>query len=309
MDGSGFRKLRIVMAAGVAGSTVAPGLMPPAGAAEQDTPASYSAISSKWNALSFAFEIPSFGSGQGYGLGTGQLRGTEQNCFQSPTPNGGFRTTCFPFNTTLPGALPGGGFLLKVNGAVYQEPDGKIDVSGNTFTSSRKLKGFRVEHRAIFFPGGRAAILYTFKNPRTTSRRATVLVGTQLGVSNVTQTESGDPVLTTEDAWFVDSPIANPSSTPVIKIARGDCDAASGAPCTHPTILQVPTDGNTHWVERYSFRIGPRKAKRLLFYIDMDEDTASNPQVYNDGASLFVANLLPLTDKEKAQVVNWRDLP
>ena len=306
MDGRGFRRLRIV-AAGVVGASVVPAAAPEAGAAEEFVPATYAATGSRWQVSTGLGAHNAAGATTvGYGLATAQRSGFTMG----PTHTTFSNFVSVPFATAQSDAIAtgGGAFLLIANGQTFRPPNFTLDVTGNTFTSSRRLAGLKVEHRFVFLGDLKAAVLFTFTNPsRTRTKKAEVVVASALGTSQVSNSESGDGTVTTDDAWFVGTP--PDSDTPYLTLGRGDChpDARN---CAHPTIHEAPDNGNPSWVERYKFRIRPRRTKRLLFFIEMSKSAPADPGKYDSGASLGTEGLLaPFTAKERRQVVNWRSLP
>jgi len=281
------------------------------------TPSGFSG--SNWHVMNSNF-LSATGWGShvgGFGLNTAGLTNLVQThpCLAHSSHGACTITTKRTFATHQTGAFGSGGLQLMVNGSAFKAPQGKIHVSdfdsalGNVIKASRIVRGVKVQFRIVIFPfDRRAAVLYSFTNPSTTSAiHVNALVGTSLGTPRLTAETTSDHAVTNSDAWFATAPFS--AGTPTVTYARGNCGTFDPPPCTLSSILAAPDEaGDTpaNWIERYRFKLRPKKTKRLLFYIELSKDAPRSPEDFNNEVSLGSAGLLaPFTLTELKQLINW----
>jgi hypothetical protein len=308
---TGFERLRVVAAAGLGGAALVPLVAGPALAAQTNLPAFHTGhrtdVASNsfghftfyrrtgWKVGNSAF-WPT-GPSQGYGIQS-MGRSTLVACSGSP---------CFGTGTgdVILGVMP------RINGTVFKNPDGTIDVSGPTFNSDPAfVHGVRTQIRHDFFGmddlgNSITRVLMTFSNTTADPMSRTIQVGATIGhgAANILETSDGDTTYERNDSWLR----TGGSAADEQLIAKGDRQLS--------TIDADPSD-NGALIDHYRLRIKPHTTVRLLYYAVMSppafwqQRVASIEHHFDDGFQLDAHGLLAgLTAKQRKQIINWSNLP
>lgn len=323
MDGKGFRKLRITMAAAVAGGGVLPALAHDAGAISviptHATPFNHTSNFQTRYALQKGVVGGPFGATAGFGLAKGSfghstVTVTYAHCtqFQSPTACASYHNK---FTATQARAFDAG-FVFSAGGQVFTNPSGIVVGNDPDLISSALLpSGLSVVWRFHRFGQGNYRIFFTVENPGSTTVKVPVVVGTNLGSNTTTEVEAsadGNRNAGRGDTWFVTDD-GQVSGSPITLIARGNRNR-------HKTtwlvkMLQAP-GGRSHsdlWVEQRTVKIKPGQTVAFLYFAHLyknGDPQSAETAAYKNGDSLETAGYLAgLTPDQRSQVVNWKSLP
>jgi hypothetical protein len=313
MRGRGFRKLRIAVAAGVAGSTILPAAGDRVNAAGSEnvpftvvnTEANFNRIDTDeftaqkglaiWDVASVAGP---FGA-NAYGIADATR--AKSNCVQTSNASIAF---CSSSADTL---AFDGALQVSVHGALYQAPGGIVQREGDSYAAAPvKLSGLKTDVRYDFLgvdTDGRGLVrmLVTLKNTGSKPLKRNVMIGSRLAggaLTTVDFTSTGDTTLTSADSWFVANP--NQSNTATVMIARGDAgnDMVSASP-----------EGDGDAIDLHAMKVGAGKTVRLLYYAMITGSPGPNASTFEDGVELFENDhLAGLSLTERKQIKNWTGL-
>ncbi|MFL5331531.1 MAG: beta strand repeat-containing protein [Gemmataceae bacterium] len=202
-----------------------------------------------------------------------------------------------------------GAFLMAVNGTVYQDPDGTVDLSGTTVTTDPvNLSGLDswIEY---YFDSTSATVraIYNFSNSTAADIVTNVQIGTNLGSdaglgSVITATSSGDTILDPTDRWFVSSDTL--AHDPTLTFVR----YGPGAAVTPVTLLS-PLALQDNYEEQFSITVPAGQTRRIMMFGQLHQDdatAATDATTFDSDVTLANSGLLTgLSGQQLSEIVNW----
>jgi hypothetical protein len=198
-----------------------------------------------------------------------------------------------------------GAFLMTVNGAVFKNPTGAVDLTGTTLTSATvTMSGLATTVQFYFDPATPTIrAVYSFTNSGAIPITASIQWQNYLGYtagSPIVATSSGGPSETAADRWVITVGTGQPH---IDSVRYGP-----GASNT-PTAIAVPGASSNLLIDQYSLTVPAGQTRRLMFFGRLSSNYAtaiSAAGTFNSTASLASAGLLTgLTAQQESQIVNW----
>jgi hypothetical protein len=236
-----------------------------------------------------------------------------------PVPNGtvpacGFGLSEATLNPGASGSMTDafdGALVMAVNGTVFQNPDGTVDLNGTTVTSDAvNIGGLSTQVQFFFEPTQNAVrAIYSFTNTTAGTLPANVLIDNNLGSDSNTAIEAtadGDTTIEPGDSWFATSDagvdlrggIGDPALT-WIRHGQGAAVITNAQPFT--------TTGGFH--ESYTLSIPAGATQRLMYIVKLSEtvaaSTAAGPAMDSLTELQGLGLLAGLGATEQAQLINW----
>lgn len=199
---------------------------------------------------------------------------------------------------------------LTVDGTMFVNPDGVVDLTGDTLTSGTVtdiVSGIDASVQYYFAPD-RAVVraLYSLTNTTGAEITTDVLISGNYGSDDNTTIEasqSGDMVADATDKWFVTDD-TDPSGDPVITTTR----YGSGASVVPGSAL-TPGGGSENYGMRYAVTVPANSTRRVMVFHELGQTAAANAAAATDFESLSAldsAGLLEgLTAEQQAEIVNY----
>jgi hypothetical protein len=200
-----------------------------------------------------------------------------------------------------------GAFIMTVNGAVFQAPGGRMDISGTTCTShsSLNMSGLAVNAQFYFDPNSPTLrTIYTYTNNTASPITATIQWQNYLfdGPAVVVSTSAGGTAESVTDSWVV----THSGSSAYIDSVR----FGPSAPDT-PTIVCAPAiscSGNAGLlIDQYSLTVPARQTRALMFFGRLSATSTIDTSTFDGAGSLTSAGLLNNLPAglQQSQIVNW----
>jgi hypothetical protein len=212
--------------------------------------------------------------------------------------------TAYAFAHHFAGAYSGA-FLITVNGAVFKNPTGTVDLTGTTLTSSPIVMSGLTTSVQFYFDTSTPTIraVYSFTNNGATPITASIQWQNYLGYSAgspIVTTSSGGSSETAADRWV----ITVGTGQPYIDSVRYGPGAADT-----PTAIAVPSASSNYLIDQYSLTVPAGQTRMLMFFGRLSPNYAtaiSASGTFNSTSALASAGLLSgLTTQQESQIVNW----
>lgn len=237
------------------------------------------------------------------------------------SPNGsgsggcGFGLTEAKFASGANDALDGG-LVMAVNGTVFQNPDGSLDINGSTITSDVVNIGGLDTQVQFYFDAGQSAVraLYSYTNTTAAPIAAAVLIDNNLGSDSDTVIEAtgdGDQTVEPNDTWF-----ATNDSGGDLRAPDGGGDPpltwirySQGALVTpNAQALQAAT-GVDFFRESFSLNVAAGATQRIMLILKLNtsiaDSVAAGPAL-DTLSELQAAGLLNgLSAQQQLELANW----
>lgn len=205
-----------------------------------------------------------------------------------------------------------GAFVMSVDGTLFQNPTGSVDLTGTTVTSGTVVMSGLTVSEQFYFDTASATVraVYSYANPSASAITVTVGWSQNLGSDSATQivtTSSGDTTLDAADRWVITEP--NPSSgqgDPVLTFVRYGPGATA-----LPTLTAIPGPGSPadRFDDHYSLTVPAGATRRLMFFGQLSQSTSAAQTAaaaFNSNATLASTGLLTgLTTQQESEIVNW----
>lgn len=238
-----------------------------------------------------------------------------------PTPNGSGTTGCglgideATLNVGGSGSRTDafdGALVMAVNGTVFKNPDGSLDLNGTTLTSdSVNIGGLNTQVQFFFEPTqDTVRAIYSFTNTTGATLPANVLIDNNVGSDQNTVVEGtadGDTTIEPGDAWFATSDQGVPTTLglqgdpPLTWVRYGQ-----GAPVT-ANVQPFTTTGGFH--ESYTLSVPAGATQRVMVFVKLNntdvEALAAGPAMDSIEELQALGLLAGLGAPEQAQLVNW----
>jgi FG-GAP-like repeat len=206
-----------------------------------------------------------------------------------------------------------GAFIFRINGTVFKDPSGTVDLSGTTLTSNLTTVGGLQTSIEYFFVPTTSVVraLVTLTNPGTTAVTAAVQWENNLGSDDNTTVDAssnGNTTLENTDRWFVSD---NDPGDPALTFVR----AGTGLIDSTPTFIKTPGQANPvgqrdRYFDLYNVFIPAGQTRRVLVFGQTSDTPAAalaSAAVFNSPLAMLNAGYLAgLSDPVLDQVVNWR---
>ncbi|MFL5331530.1 MAG: beta strand repeat-containing protein [Gemmataceae bacterium] len=200
-------------------------------------------------------------------------------------------------------------FMMAVNGTVYQDPDGTVDLTGTTVTTDAvALSGLNSWIEYYFDPSSATVrAVYNFSNPSAADISVDVQIGTNLGSdagtgSAISATSSGDTTLDSADRWFVSSD--NLAHDPDLTFVR----YGTGSVVT-PATLKSPLALQDNYEEQFSITVPAGQTRRIMVFGQLHQDSTTattDAATFDSNATLTGSGLLSgLNTQQLSEIVNW----
>jgi FG-GAP-like repeat/FG-GAP repeat len=205
-----------------------------------------------------------------------------------------------------------GAFVFRINGTVFQDPTGTVDLTGTTLNSNvRTISGIDVQVQYFFVPSAPVVrALLTLKNTGGTAQTASVVWENDLGSDGATTrnaTSDGDTTLELTDRWLVtDGQATDPTLTWVF--------SGPGQIAAHPSqFIRVPGELQAGSVDKlstkYDLLIAAGGTRRLMFFGELSDNVASAitaAPTFDSNATVRAGGFLAgLTAQQLGQIANW----
>lgn len=204
-----------------------------------------------------------------------------------------------------------GALVMAVNGTVFKNPDGSLDINGTTLTSDVVNIGGLDTQVQFFFEPTQDAVraIYSFTNTTGATLPANVLIDNNLGSDSDTVVEGtadGDTTIEPGDSWFATSDQGAPTrglagDPPLtwIRYGQGAAVTVNAQPFT--------TTGGFH--ESYTLSVPAGATQRLMVFVKLNntdvEALAAGPAMDSLEELQALGLLAGLGAPEQAQLVNW----
>lgn len=203
-----------------------------------------------------------------------------------------------------------GAFVMAVNGTLFQNPTGNVDLTGTTVTSGTVvMQGLTVSEQFYFDPATPTVrAVYSYTNPSASAITVTVGWSQNLGSDSTTQivtTSSGDTTLDAADRWVITWD-GSPTGDPVLSFVRYGPGATA-----LPTLTATPGSGSPRdlFADHYSLTVPAGQTRRLMFFGQLSQNASvaeASAVTFNSTATLVSSGLLNgLTTQQESEIVNW----
>ncbi len=209
-----------------------------------------------------------------------------------------------------------GVLVMAVNGTVFKNPDGSIDLNGTTITSDLvNIGGLNTQVQFFFEPTQNAVrALYSFTNTTGGSLPANVLLDNNLGSDSgtvIAATSDGDTTVEPTDNWFASNdsgsdqsvgpdgvPIADPAIT-WVRFGQGAGVSTNAQPLASPGAFR----------ESYTLNVPAGATQRLMVIVKLSNnvpDSVSAGPALDSLPELQSAGLLAgLSAQQQSELANW----
>jgi hypothetical protein len=210
-------------------------------------------------------------------------------------------------------------FQVAVDGVVFQNPDGDVDMSGDILTTdSATISGVNVKIEMAFGVGrvGVLRVLYSFTNTTNAEVVKAIAIGGNIGSDGSTTaqwSQDGDAAIEATDSWYISSDNTvvggDTAGDPLFTLARFE----TGADLV-PVATSIPgtADGMTYkdnFVETFDLTIPANSTRRIVLFAEMTQtltEAKANAASFASGSALKAAGMLTgLSNTERAQIVNF----
>ncbi|MGH8481658.1 MAG: hypothetical protein ACRES8_04275 [Nevskiaceae bacterium] len=210
-------------------------------------------------------------------------------------------------------------FAVTVDGVMFLNPDGTVDLTDNTVTTdTATVSGVDVKVEMAFSMGriGVVRILYSFTNDTASPVTKSIAIGGNIGSDSSTTAQwsaDGDATIETTDGWYISSDNTvvggDTANDPLFTLARFEPGAD-----VIPVATSIPgtTDGmgfTDNFVETFDLDIPANSTRRILIFGEMShtltEAKAAAASFNNKGAMADAGLLNGLTSTERGQIVNF----
>jgi hypothetical protein len=203
-----------------------------------------------------------------------------------------------------------GAFVMSVNGTVFTNPTGSVDLTGTTVTSGNVVMAGLTVSEQFYFDTATPTVraVYSYTNPSASAITVTVGWSHNLGSDSATQivtTSSGDTTLDAADRWVITSD-GDPAGDPVLSFVRYGPGATA-----LPTLTAIPGSGfpADRFADHYSLTVPAGQTRRLMFFGQLSQTTGAaeaSAVNFNSNATLVSSGLLNgLTAQQESEIVNW----
>jgi hypothetical protein len=210
-------------------------------------------------------------------------------------------------------------FQVAVDGVVFRNPDGNVDMSGDVLTTdTASVSGVDVKVEMAFGVGrvGVLRVVYSFTNTTNAEVTKSIAIGGNVGsdASSTAQwSQDGDATIETTDGWYVSSDNTtvggDTAGDPLFTLARFETGAA-----VIPVATSIPgtADGFPevdNFVENYELTIPANSTRRIVLFAEMTEtltEAKANAASFTSGGALKSDGMLSgLSNTERDEVVNF----
>jgi hypothetical protein len=236
-----------------------------------------------------------------------------------PTPNGSGTTGCglglneATLNVGTVGSRTDafdGALVMAVNGTVFKNPDGSLDINGTTLTSDTvNIGGLNTQVQFFFEPTqDTVRAIYSFTNTTGATLPANVLIDNNLGSDSNTVVEGtadGDTTIEPGDSWFATSDqiltrgLAGDPPLTWVRYGQGAAVTANAQPFT-------TADG---FHESYTLSVPAGATQRVMVFVKLNntdvEALAAGPAMDSLEELQALGLLAGLGAPEQAQLINW----
>jgi len=205
-----------------------------------------------------------------------------------------------------------GAFIMSVNGTIFKDPTGTVDLTGTTLTSNtRVMAGLTVGEQFFFDPATPTVrAVYSYTNPSGAPITATIQWGHNLGSDAntiIVTTSSGDNILTVADRWLITAPAPPPApvqNDPTLSFVR-----YGPGTVLMPSSTPLTPGPNDKYADQYTVTVPAGQTRRLMFFGQLSQNNPSaiaSIGTFNSNATLQSAGLLAgLTAQQQSEIVNW----
>ena len=245
----------------------------------------------------------------------------EKRAAIGPTPNGTGATDGCGLGITEASLSDGdftdafdGALVMAVNGTVFKNPDGILDLTGTTITSDAvNIGGLSTQVQFFFEPTQNAVrALYSFTNTTGAALPAAVLIDNNLGSDGNTVVEAtadGDTTIEPGDNWFATNDngegkgiegveIVDPALT-WVRFGQGAPVSTNVQPSFSPGLFR----------ESYSLNVPAGATQRLMVIVKLSnniaESVSSGPAMDTLPELDALGLLAGLSLQQQSELVNW----
>lgn len=210
-------------------------------------------------------------------------------------------------------------FQVAVDGVVFTNPDGDVDMTGDVLTTdTATVGGVDVRVEMAFGVGrlGVLRVLYSFTNTTSAQVVKSIAIGGNIGSdgsSTAQWSQDGDATIEATDGWYVSSDNTvvggDTANDPLFTLARFETGAD-----VIPVATSVPgtIDGmnlTDNFVETYELTIPANSTRRILLFAEMTETLTvakANAVSFSSSSALKSAGMLAgLSNTESKEIMNF----
>jgi hypothetical protein len=204
-------------------------------------------------------------------------------------------------------------FGVAVDGVMFANPDGTVDLTGDTVTTdTAAVSGVDAKVEMAFSVGrpGVLRVLYSFTNDTASPVTKSIAIGGNLGSDGSTTAQwsaDGDATIEATDGWYISSDNVmvggDTGSDPIFTLARFE----TGADVIPVGV--VPGGGDDNFSEIFDLDIPANSTRRILIFAEMSQtltEAKASAASFNTAAAMSGEGLFSgLSNTERAEVVNF----
>ncbi len=210
-------------------------------------------------------------------------------------------------------------FGVAVDGVLFVNPDGTVDLTNNTVTSdTATVSGVAVQVKMAFSVGrpGVIRVLYSFTNSTASAVTRSIAIGGNIGSDSNTTAQwsaDGDATIETTDGWYISSDNTvvggDTASDPLFTLARFHAGADLIPVATSIAGTLDGMGDRDNFAESFDLDIPANATRRILIFAEMNPtltEAKDNAESFDSRSAMSSDGLLEgLTKTELAEVVNF----